>query len=139
MKKYITVILLALLSIGFIPFAIWKYLNNPEINLLNTTVAVLTITTFIFSLYFIKKQANEIKEGKLVKDELTQKVKVYAGHYSFMASFYLWCLIYFTVSLSHINITEIMEEVFMLGLLGSVIIYLGVYYYLKATGNFYEK
>jgi len=139
MKKYIKEILFAILLLVYLIGAYWYYTNKIEFNYTTIAVASLSIITIVFYILELKKRVQDISNDSKLEDEFSLKVKIYAGYYAFIASFFLWSTIFIIVNFNHMNIKGNIDGLFGLGLFGSVVIYYLSYYYLKTTGNFHEK
>ncbi len=61
---------------------------------LDVVIIVFIIAAAIYALTLAIKKHNDIKQGVPVEDELSTQIKHQAGYYAFMASLYMWLLIF---------------------------------------------
>ncbi len=77
------------------------------------------------------KKKKDIENNIIIDDEMTIKIKVYAGNKSFQLSLYLWILIFIFNGLFHEA-----EAMLGTGILGPALIYVACLKYYKSTQNF---
>lgn len=90
------------------------------------------------STWFLKKRVTEIKKEVRQEDEMTKKIEVYTGHYSFAGSLLLHVLIFLIANLNHLEIDAKFDGILAFGIYGSLLIYYSINIYLKSSGNINE-
>lgn len=135
LKKEIVFILILLV---FIVLSIYYYASKVELSLLNIIAASVTFISILFYVYLIKERIKDIKNSNQIEDEMSKKVKLYAGYYSFRACSYLFFITFLIVNLNHLTIDGSLSGVMGLLMFGSTIIYYSTYLYIKKTANFNE-
>ncbi len=138
MKSIIKEIFFALTLIIFLIVSILYYSTKLDWSILNISVAVLSFVTVILFTWLLKNRVKDIQKGSVLEDEMTKKIKVYAGYYSFIGSSFLYGVIFIVANLNHLKIDAKSDGILAFGLFGSSIIYFAVYLYLKKAGKFYE-
>lgn len=138
MKSIIKEIFFALTLIVCLIASALYYSTKLDWSILNISVAVLSFVTVILFTWVLKKRVEDIKKGSILEDEMTKKIQVYAGYYSFIGSSFLYGLIFVVANLNHLRIDAKSDGILAFGLFGSAIIYFTVYFYLKKAGKFYE-
>ena len=96
-------------------------------------IAILILALGGLGIYFLGawKKKKDIENNIPIDDEMTIKIKVYAGNKSFQLSFYLWILIF----VFHGSFHEA-EAMIGTGILGPALIYAACLKYYKSTQNF---
>ena len=135
MKSITKEFLLALILLAYLTVSVLYYSSKLEWSALNITVAILAFITVILYTWFLRKRVAEIKEGIIDEDEMTRKIEVYTGHYSFAGSLFLYVLIFLFANLNHLAIDAKCDGILAFGIYGSLLIYISVYIYLKRSGH----
>jgi len=90
-------IILLIASIAILA-AIWGYIiyNKGRDLFLGYELYILILISLIGVIAFIKviKRDNEEKAGLPAEDEMSNLIKYKAGHYAYMASMYMWMIIF---------------------------------------------
>ena len=96
-------------------------------------IAILILTLGGLGIYMLSawKKKKDIENNVPIDDEMTMKIKVYAGNKSFHLSLYLWILIFIFHGLFHEA-----EAMLGIGILGPALIYMACLRYYKSTQNF---
>lgn len=95
---------------------------------------VLTITTLLFIVMSLR-QLLQIKQKKVVKDELSRKIIIYAGYLTFRFSIFFWLLLMFV----NLLIEGYTNYLLIAGILFMGIINIILRLYLNKSGNVYEE
>ena len=115
--------------------AVFWFTNFEPGNLVKIVlVAILSVLLLVVYVRKMRKQAKEIKNGEVIEDELSLKIKLYASYYSFRYGIFLWMFIFIFHSAFD-------KEETMLGggILGSALIYGICVWYFKSTLNFHGE
>lgn len=132
MRKFkLEIVLGGLLLILIIGFIYWFSVHESDASLKIVLAAILTIGGLVIYVYNAWKKKKDIEKNIIIDDEMTIKIKVYAGNKSFQLSFYLWILIFIFNGLFHEA-----EAMLGTGILGPALIYVVCLKYYKSTQNF---
>ncbi|MCP4273525.1 MAG: hypothetical protein GY781_16475 [Gammaproteobacteria bacterium] len=74
--------IIAVIKSGFVPAR------------LDVVIIVFIIAAAIYALTLAIRKRNDIKQGVPIEDELSTQIKYKAGYYAFLASLYMWLLIF---------------------------------------------
>ena len=122
----------------FVVQTILIYASKLEVSILNIIVGCVTVISIVLYVYLIRSRLKDERAGDVSEDEMSKKVKIYAGYYSFKACAYLYLLAFSVINLNHLTIDSSIGGLMGLGLFGSSLIYSSTYLYIKNTGNFHD-
>jgi len=87
-------IILSILSMTFILGLIGVYRAGYIPKGLDVFIIALTVIAAVYAFVVYLKQHKDVKSGFPAEDEMTTLIKYKAGYYAFLASMYMWLLIF---------------------------------------------
>jgi len=87
-------IIVSILSMTFILGLIGVFRAGYIPKGLDIFIIALTVIAAVYALVVYLKQHKDVKSGFPAEDEMTALIKYKAGHYAFIASMYMWLLIF---------------------------------------------
>jgi len=112
----------------------WYITNEPQLSSKIMGILVLLGIIAVFAAYKIFRRMLDIKNNKLVDDELTITNRIYAGYYAFKWSMLLWFMLFMA------NSTPLkVDEVLGVGLMSMTAFYVLYLYKFKKHGYINEN
>ena len=87
-------IIVSILSMTFILGLIGVYRAGYIPKGLDVFIIALTVIAAVYAFVVYRRQHKDVKSGFPAEDEMTTLIKYKAGYYAFMASIYMWLLIF---------------------------------------------